>query len=90
MIRVARNHAYIVFDILSEECFDDEMFKRWLDSGQTHPTLLCKSFVVDFFLRHGFSLKGEFFNEKYNVGKSLYLIFGRSASLEVDDSAIIT
>jgi hypothetical protein len=75
IVRVTHDEGYVVFDILSEECFDDETLTLWLESHQNYPVLLCKNYVTNFFLTHGFVFLGFFFNTNFGAGKSQYLIF---------------
>jgi len=81
IVRVSNDEAHVVFDILLEECFDDETVKVWLESNQMFPCLLSKDYVINFFAKHKFLLIGEFYNHKFNVGKSKYLIFKKESSL---------
>jgi Methyltransferase domain len=79
--RVTNDGARVVFDILSEECFDDKTVKSWLSSNRYDPSFICKDYVISFFEQHNFSLIGEFFNHQYGPGKSKYLIFLKNPSL---------
>ncbi|PZV14492.1 MAG: hypothetical protein DCF20_12650 [Pseudanabaena sp.] len=81
IVRVTNDEGYAVFDILSEECFDDNTLKSWVDSEQMFPCFLSEDYIIEFFTKHRFSLIGEFFNHKFNVGKSKYLIFKKESSL---------
>ena len=79
IVRVTNNSGYVVFDILSENCFDEETVQFWLESNQIFPSFLSENYVIDYFTKHDFVFIGEFFNPKYNVGKSQYLIFKKRA-----------
>jgi hypothetical protein len=79
IVRVASDQCYVVFDIFSEDCLNTETVESWLESEQMFPCFLSKDYVIDFFTKHGFLLIGEFFNHKYNVGKSKYLIFKKES-----------
>lgn len=81
IVRVTNDECYVVFDILSQECFDDETVKSWLESNRKDPCILCKNYVIDFFVKHKFLLIGEFFNYKYGPGKSKYLVFKKESLL---------
>lgn len=86
IVRVINNEGYVVFDILSEDCFDDETIKSWIESNQSYPCLLCKKYVINFFIKHNFVLIGEFFNSKFGAGKSHYLIFNKDSSMTQEES----
>jgi hypothetical protein len=81
IVRVINDTGYIAFDILSEDCLDDETVTSWLKSEQLFPCFLAKDYVVDFFAQRNFLFVGEFFNTKFNIGKSKYLIFQKKSSL---------
>lgn len=74
IVRVTNNEGYVVFDILSENCFDSEIVEKWLESSALYPCFLSKNYVINFFMEHNFLLVGEFFNNKFGSGKSQYLI----------------
>ena len=78
IIRVTKKGAHVVFDILSEDCFDDYTIKKWCESSHTYPAFLSRAFVLNFFSNGGFELIGEFFNP-YGVGKSHYLILKKQS-----------
>jgi hypothetical protein len=63
MTRVLRHGGQAVFDVVTEDCLDDDTLKSWLDSRadyDTYPAVMPRSFVIDFFTRRGFSLVGSF------------------------------
>ncbi|MBW4546704.1 MAG: class I SAM-dependent methyltransferase [Symplocastrum torsivum CPER-KK1] len=72
--RVTKSEGFAVFDILCEECFDENLLRAWLDSPHLYPCILPKEYVKDFFTKNGFCYIGEFFR-KFGIGKSLYLLF---------------
>jgi hypothetical protein len=74
IVRVTNNNAFAVFDIISEDCLDDDTVMKWLQSGDDYPCFLSNSYVKSFFISRGFSFVGDFFN-RYGPGKSQYLIF---------------
>jgi len=74
IFRVTKPNGFAVFDILSEDCFDEENLKKWLSSPHTYPCILPKDYVKDFFAKNGFYSVGEFFR-KFGEGRSLYLVF---------------
>jgi hypothetical protein len=82
IVRVTNDKGYVVFDILSEECFDDETVKSWLASNRNDPSFICKNYVVNWLERHHFSLIGNFLNYQYGPGKSQYLVFQKRLSFQ--------
>jgi SAM-dependent methyltransferase len=64
IVRVVRDGGKVIFDIVTEDCMDDDTLKKWIVSGiQTvsYPCLMPKQYAVDFFCKRGFSLDGSFF-----------------------------
>jgi len=76
IFRVLRTGGFVVFDIYSEACFDDEAVNAWLMSGHDYPCFLSREYVATLFLRHGFTLVGSFFHA-HGAGRSEYLVFRR-------------
>jgi ubiquinone/menaquinone biosynthesis C-methylase UbiE len=74
MSRVTKSGGFAVFDILSEDCFDEDTLEAWLKSKIFYPCILPKEYVKTFFADHQFSYLGEF-SRKFGEGKSIYLIF---------------
>lgn len=74
MVRVTRSGGHVVFDIMSEDCFDDDTVESWLQSVYNYPTFVSKQYVKDFFAGRGFSFLGHFFN-RFGPGKSQYCVF---------------
>ena len=63
MIRVVRNGGKIAFDIVTEECLEDDVLDAWLRTGsgyQHYPSMVPRQFTVDFFQRRGCSHDGDF------------------------------
>ena len=63
MARVTCTGGKVVFDIVTEECLDEEILKKWISSGwgyQHYPCLMSKQFTIDFFQRRKFSFDGSF------------------------------
>lgn len=78
IVRVTKPGGFVIFDILSEACFDAAILKKWLESGERYPVLLPKSYVIDFFRIQGFCLLGDFLDiGMIGFGKSNYLFFQR-------------
>lgn len=80
--RVVRDGGKLVFDVMSEECFDATTLQKWLESETTpspYPNLLPKRFVVDFFCSREFALDANFFISN-KPGITEYLIFTKKTS----------
>lgn len=77
--RVTKEGGYVAFDIFSEECFDDETVRAWIDSNYDLPYFVRKNYAIEFFRQSGFKLVGEFFNYHFDVGKSNYLVLQRTS-----------
>ncbi len=63
MTRVVRERGKVVFDVVTEDCMDDETLHKWWASGwgyQHYPCMMPKRFVIDFFKKRNFSLGGSF------------------------------
>jgi SAM-dependent methyltransferase len=79
MTRVIRGGGQAVFDVVTEDCLDDETLNRWLTSRadyDTYPAVMPKTFVINFFTRRGFSLSGSFLFPM-PPGKTEYMAFRR-------------
>jgi len=76
MWRVIRIGGWVVFDIYSEDCFDEQKVEEWLKSEHNYPCFLSKQYIVSLFRKHGFSLVNTFMN-KHGAGRSEYLVFVR-------------
>jgi SAM-dependent methyltransferase len=75
--RVVKEGGIVVFDIISEDCLDEAIVEKWLNSKCTYPCFLSEGFVVSLFRKNGFSLLSTFKN-RYGEGVSEYLVFTRS------------
>jgi hypothetical protein len=63
MIRVARQRAHIVFDVVTEACMDQATLERWLVRGTDHgpyPAIMPHCFTSDFFKVRGAELISSF------------------------------
>lgn len=75
--RVVKQHSFIVFDILTEDCLDEETVQQWLTSGADYITsMTTKQLAIDFFVRRGFDCVGDFFATSL-PGKTHYFVFKR-------------
>jgi hypothetical protein len=75
--RIANDRSTLVFDILTEDCLDEETLASWLSSGADYITsMTSKQFAMDFFARRGFAYVGDFFATSM-PGKTHYFVFKR-------------
>jgi hypothetical protein len=72
--RVVARRAYVVFDIITEDCMDDTTVFNWLDTEDNFPVILPRQYVIDVFNAWGFLLRGEF-SSRLGAGKSRYMVF---------------
>jgi len=77
IVRVTAPEGYAVFDIISEDCLDEDTVDLWLNSNLRYPSFLSKKYVIDFFNRHGFHLVDDFRLPLLVQGDSCYLVFKR-------------
>lgn len=73
--RVMAPGGHVVFDIMSEECLDDDALESWLRTRLRYPSFHPKDDVVRFFGARGFTLIDEFNAPLLVHGSSRYLIF---------------
>jgi hypothetical protein len=77
MARVAAEHSTLVFDVLTEDCLDDETLRAWMSSGTPYVTSMTgRQFTIDFFARRGFTCVGEF-DITSRPGRTHYFVFRR-------------
>lgn len=63
IVRVTRPGAWVVFDVMTEDCMDNDTVAMWLETGvntRTYPEILPKRFVTNFFTGSGFTLVASF------------------------------
>jgi len=77
--RITKYNGFVVFDIISEVCLDEETVEKWLNSNHNYPCFLSKQYVASLFENQGFSLVNSFKN-RYGEGHSEYLVFRRNGS----------
>ena len=57
MARVVQDGGWVVFDIMTESCFNSHHIKAWLDANPWHwpwaPHLITKDFTIKFFVDRG-------------------------------------
>jgi Methyltransferase domain len=74
MIRVAKDGAYIAFDIISEPCMPDATIEKWAAAQVYHPCMIPRDMAIAFFARRRCSLHASFFIPS-RLGLSEYLVF---------------
>jgi len=79
IVRVTAPEGYAVFDIISEDCLDEDTVDLWLNSNLRYPSFLSKKYVIDFFNRHSFHLVDDFRLPLLVQGDSRYLVFKRES-----------
>lgn len=77
LFRVVNQNGYVIFDIFSENCFDQITLQNWINTSQIYPCIFPKKYLIELFNNNGFSLISTFFN-KYGEGKSEYFIFKKT------------
>ena len=80
MARVARNGGWIVFDVMTEKCFDAANLQAWFDANPWEwdwsPRMCSLRYVVDMFAGMGISAVGSFLVPLY-PGVTECLVFRR-------------
>jgi len=82
MARVAADGGFVVFDIMTEACFDDGTVEAWLQAESQHgsyPAAMPRRLAIDFFTKRGFEQVGTFL-VPMGPGKTEYFVFRRSAA----------
>jgi phospholipid N-methyltransferase len=74
MVRVVRPGGTVVFDVVTEECMDEETMAKWLVSSSTYPVVISRRRVAQFFQQRGFWLLGGFF-VPLRPGRSEYFVY---------------
>ena len=77
IIRVIKDGGYVIFDIYSEVCMDEQTVERWLHSEHRYPCFLSANYVCEYFISHDFSIVRKFLNP-HGMGFSEYLVFKKS------------
>ena len=80
MIRVAKDGAYIAFDIFSESCMPDATIEKWAAAHVYHPCMIPRDMAIAFFARRRCSLHASFFVPS-RFGQSEYLVFVKNQAL---------
>jgi len=74
MVRVVRPGGTLVFDVVTEECMDEETTDKWLACASTYPVVTSRRYITQFFEQRGFSLLGNFFMP-LRPGQSEYFVY---------------
>jgi hypothetical protein len=80
MIRVCKSGGYMVFDILSDKEWDQNIIETWLYREENWPVVLPEAWVIKLFVDKGCNLIGRF-NAKTVFGissYSTYLVFRKN------------
>ncbi len=80
MARVARSGGHVVFDIITEDCIDSELFEKWVAAetgGGSFPAIMPRSLALDCFESRGFDLVGSFF-VPVGPGKAEVFVFRKT------------
>lgn len=75
MVRVVRPGGAVAFDIVTENCLDDQTLDSWVTHGTIY-LLTPRGWVIDFLTRRGLSLQGNFFAAMAE-GRTELLVFRR-------------
>jgi SAM-dependent methyltransferase len=76
MARVVRPGGVVAFDIVTEDCMDDTMTKRWVTEGATIYSMTPRQWTIDLLDRSGLSLLGRAF-AALSGGRTELLVFGK-------------
>ena len=72
--RISSKNAIIVFDCITEDCLDELLLNKWIDSQFSFPRIMPEKYIFDFFPISNYKLVGNFFTP-YGQGKSKYFVF---------------
>lgn len=64
MARVVRSGGWVVFDVMTEECFDSENLNSWYEAKPWtwgwSPQMIARNYVIGMFAERGLTLEGSF------------------------------
>jgi hypothetical protein len=86
IVRVTRPGAWIIFDIMTEDCMDTYNLDPWIKTGlndRTYPAIMPKNFAIDFFQKHGIGFVGSFL-VPMKPGKTECMVFRKQGSPKAD------
>jgi hypothetical protein len=75
--RVAAPGAFVMFEIFTEKCFDDDTVANWLASPHRYPQFLSIDYVKQFFNSRGLTFVDSFILPRNPPCRTEYLIFQR-------------
>lgn len=75
MIRVVRPGGTVAFDVVTEDCLDEQTLDTWLKQQAVY-VATPRAWVVDFMARRGLSLRGNFFRPMTG-GRTELLVFNQ-------------
>ena len=79
MARVVRHGGHVVFDVVTEQCFDSGTLDRWLSRPLRHhiyPAMMPRQFVIDLLGERGLELRGTFIGSM-SPGVTECMVFAR-------------
>jgi hypothetical protein len=82
IVRVTKPGAWVIFDVMTEDCMDNDNVALWLKTGvntRTYPEIIPKRFVTDFFERSGFAFVASFI-VPMKPGKTECFVFRKSST----------
>lgn len=77
MARVVQDQGKLVFDLLTEDCLNDETIHNWFDSLEWPQSMITKRFAIVFFESRGFVFDGSFIISML-PGVTEYLVFTKN------------
>jgi hypothetical protein len=77
--RVTSLGGYVAFDILSEYCLDDSAVRKWLASGEFHPSVFPRDYAIRLLARRGCIFQSSFFDRRCGAARSEFLVFRKDA-----------
>ena len=82
IVRVTKPGSWVLFDVMTEDCVDENNLTLWLKTGvnkRTYPEMMSKKFVLAFFSRHDFEFVDSFI-VPMKPGKTECMVFRRRTS----------
>ncbi|MGD6741407.1 methyltransferase domain-containing protein [Streptomyces sp. BH106] len=77
MARVVRRGGIVAFDVVNEDCLDDEMTTNWVSNSATLYGMISRSWLLDRLAERGLSLLGSHF-VPLSGGRTELLVFRRA------------
>jgi Methyltransferase domain len=82
IVRVTKPGAWVIFDVMTENCLDNINVPLWLKTGintRTYPAIIPKTFVINFFEGHGFNFLASFL-VPMKPGQTECMVFRKKSS----------